>query len=149
MHINPLQFKMAVASTVILLLLDFYFLFLFNKVVDQYSIQYSFFFPFSLQNTSGQMAADLAYANEFHNCFHLISKSQLRGLPVTEVQNGEGTSCDLDLRSRKRLLTPVDSKNSKRVRRAGGKIDGENRKYYRVKLSSKLTTKYLCVVTVF
>lgn len=95
------------------------------------------------------MAADLAYAHGFHNCFHLISKSQLRGLPVTEVQNGDSASCGLDLRSRKRILTPVDSKNSKKVRRAGGKIDVENRIYYRAKLSSKLMIMYLCVVTVF
>ncbi|TWW64266.1 ankyrin repeat domain-containing protein 10-like [Takifugu flavidus] len=73
----------------------------------------------SLQNTSGQTAADLAYARGFHNCFHLISTSQLRALPVNEVQNGDGASCGLDLRSRKRLLTPAESENSKRVRRAG------------------------------
>lgn len=79
-----------------------------------------FFFPNSLQNTSGQTAADLAYAHGFLHCFHLISKSQLRALPVNVVQNGDGAPCGLDLRSRKRLLTSVDSENSKRVRRAGG-----------------------------
>lgn len=41
---------------------------------------------------------------------------------MNEVQNGDGAPCGRDLRSRKRLLTPVDSENCKRVRIAGGKI---------------------------
>lgn len=94
----------------------------FKRLLISTEFHYLLFFPFSLQNTSGQTAADLAYARGFHNCFHLISTSQLRALPVNEVQNGDGASCGLDLRSRKRLLTPVDSENSKRVRRAGGKM---------------------------
>lgn len=91
-----------------------------------WNLVFLFFFPNSLQNTSGQTAADLAYAHGFLHCFHLIYKSQLRALPVNEVQNGDGAPCGLDLRSRKRLLTSADSENSKRVRRAGGMCLIEN-----------------------
>lgn len=100
---------------------------LFETVNNPYGIYYSLPPPpNSLQNTSGQTAADLAYSHGFHHCFHLISKSQLRALPVNEVQNGDGAPRGLDLRSRKRLLTSVDCENSKRVRRAGGMCLIEN-----------------------
>lgn len=60
------------------------------------------------------------------------------------MQNGDGASCGLDLRSRKRLLTPVDSENSKRVRRAGGKIGVSDRKYDRGKIKFNADNVCLC-----
>ncbi|KAI3366250.1 hypothetical protein L3Q82_009726 [Scortum barcoo] len=71
-----------------------------------------------LRNASGQTAADLAHAHGFHDCFHLISKSQkhllqLSGLHVNGVQNGGQV-----LLSRKRLLTTLDTDHMKKARRA-------------------------------
>lgn len=113
MHISPVIYIMRVQPAMMLFFLT----------LTLITITFFFFFSlFSLKNSSGQTAADLAYALGFHNCFHLISKSQLRTLPVTEMQNGDGAPCFPEPRGRKRLLASVDSENNKRVRRADGKI---------------------------
>uniref|UniRef100_A0A3Q3VWJ7 Uncharacterized protein n=1 Tax=Mola mola TaxID=94237 RepID=A0A3Q3VWJ7_MOLML len=75
----------------------------------------------SLRNASGQTAADLAHAHRFHDCFHLISKSQLSGLPVSGAQKENSALCGQELNSRKRLLAAVHTGDMKKVRRADSK----------------------------
>lgn len=72
---------------------------------------------FSLRNISGQTASDLAEAQGFHDCVCLISKTQLRGLPLNSAP------CGQDLHSRKRLLAAMDAGNMKKARRADGKTE--------------------------
>lgn len=78
-------------------------------------VGYIAFFSFSLRNTSGQTAADLAHAHGFHDCFCLIAESQLSGSPANGVQNGDGAPCG---QGRKRLLTAEGPGNAKKARRA-------------------------------
>ncbi|XP_026157775.1 ankyrin repeat domain-containing protein 10a isoform X2 [Mastacembelus armatus] len=71
-----------------------------------------------LRNTSGQTAADLARAHGFPDCFHFVAGAQKHLLlQLGGLHMSGSTPCEVGPLSRKRLMTTVDSGQTKKARR--------------------------------